>query len=315
MKMKTRILLYILASALLATALLHCSPRRTIPGATDQGQEAEKSGILLHHAELGDVIRRGPWGTPDRGVVDYQYFRESQSRDRTNMVAREWLFKSVRIEWALYENGVKHGLQREWFRSGKPKAESPYHHGKMHGMFKEWDQGGSLVACYRLENGSGIRTRYYPNGRLDAEVCITNNLRTGLDLSGHDNGQVRSIVFMANNDPVGIGFDFYKDGSIEYVSFARGPLISFDRNGKLREKAWQWNGRSLSETEYRNIALANPKAPPYFEDAKKYLELFPGQMQRIVMEVHARPRVKIPIELDETEKPITVATRTPDQRP
>ncbi|EDY15967.1 hypothetical protein CfE428DRAFT_6486 [Chthoniobacter flavus Ellin428] len=68
----------------------------------------------------------------------------------SKMVGKKRFDHGVLVLREIYDLPEKmHGVQREWYRNGRPKSEEPYKHAVMHGVFKklapryfEWEDGG-----------------------------------------------------------------------------------------------------------------------------------------------------------------------------
>ena len=250
-----------------------------------------------------DAERSGPAWTRERDILLYTHFLAGAAHARSNIVAEESFFQNTRVSLELFRNARKHGVQREWFRNGRPKSESPYKDGLMHGIFRQWDGAGNLVAEYKMTNGSGTIVVYGSDGLLARETEIKNNLRNGRSLEFHSNGRVRSVAWF-QGDRVIKGFGFRDNGSVRHVGFGSGPFIYFQPEGSVEQKIWRANGSKVTEAEYKRLAAADFSLIPYYEDASRYKQLVDDSVKAILEKYRNLPPVKIPLELGADGNPL-----------
>lgn len=258
----------------------------------------------LNYGISADSERQGPLPTRERHVITYVYFARGAEQSRSNVLAKESFYKDTRTALELFRHGKKHGIQREWFRNGKIKAESPYKNGVMHGMFKRWSETGDLIAQYRIVNGTGTMRIYQSNGYLDTEPEIKDSRRNGRSIVFFPNQRARSITWFKNDMPAGKGWAFYEDGSPYLIAWSQGPSIYFDQKGLPSRKLWRVNDREITESEYIKLAAADASLPPYYEDASRYKEFVDESINAIIEKYRKLPRVKIPLEFGEKGEPL-----------
>lgn len=79
-----------------------------------------------------------------------------------------------------YLEGMQHGPARDWYSSGKLKAESYYHENVRHGMDREFDEDGNLTSESKFEYGILVYKI-----KKDAEGCVVESRQLDEDSSNY----------------------------------------------------------------------------------------------------------------------------------
>ena len=246
----------------------------------------------------------------DVGKKWVTYFLPNLEPSANSLIASETYDGERLIERALYKDGFKHGVQREWYRNGQLRTEAPYKNGVMHGTFRIWNELGHLIAQYEMMNGAGRVKIYSDNGELVRENQIENSVGNGLSMEVHARDSTRSLFWQKDGEVFGKSFGFCANGKLRHLicystdHIPHGPYISFSEEGISTEKKWFVDGSEVSESEYAVAAAKNPALPPYYEDAAKYREFTNGEVKALLEKYGNLPRVKIPLEFDKSGNPI-----------
>jgi antitoxin component YwqK of YwqJK toxin-antitoxin module len=97
----------------------------------------EPNNYLNYEVPLDSVKKRAGNGRDQ--TVSYNYFKVGGVFSEETRVCREVYFGNQLIKRSLFKNGVKHGMERTWYRNGIIESESPYKEGRMYGKFREWN--------------------------------------------------------------------------------------------------------------------------------------------------------------------------------
>jgi antitoxin component YwqK of YwqJK toxin-antitoxin module len=147
-----------------------------------------------------------------------------------------------------YVNGLKEGLQTEWYESGVKSKEVNYTNGKEHGSTIGWHENGNVE--FKGHNiaglAEGLVEAWHENGTKMSQVSYTKDKREGSYIEWHSNG----VKFTEMN---------YKDG------LENGDEIAWNKNGVMVYKGylindsaeglatyWHDNGKKSSEGMHKN---------------------------------------------------------------
>jgi antitoxin component YwqK of YwqJK toxin-antitoxin module len=89
----------------------------------------------------------------------------------------------------IYKSGMRYGIVREYYESGKLEDEIPYTNGKINGVIKVYYESGNLESEDPWINGriNGVVKLYYEDGKLKSEV-IWNDGKKGATKNYDENG-------------------------------------------------------------------------------------------------------------------------------
>jgi len=267
------------------------------------GQMANDKSYLEYSLPQKDFDKYGPITTPDERVFYTYYFKGASIHDDKAVLGREYFFKETRVKLELFKNGKKHGVQKEWYKDGKPKLESPYKDGVRYGVFRVWNEKGELVGECEIKNGEGVMQIYHSNGRLYQEKHFSQNAENSLALELYDNGQAASLNWYKQGHFFGNSFAFEKDGELQswgnFNSEGRlhGPSVYFEPNINPKQITFYVNGVEADESHYLEEAKKDSNLPPFYKDLTEYKKMLTPEIQQIVEKYKNLPRVKIPLEL------------------
>ena len=112
--------------------------------------------------------------------------------------------RSVRSQ-VNYQNGIKHGQARQFYRNGKQQMEINYVNGSREGITKVFYEDGNLYreSPYVNDQLNGIQLIYHPNGQVAAEIPYRND-EPGIGLKeynakGDDVSDSPKIIFTVDN--------------------------------------------------------------------------------------------------------------------
>jgi len=286
----------------------------------------DKSKDYLNYAIPKDAVKKGPHGTRDGDRITFSYFdpkaiskRHPKYRFPLHVAREEYsLDGKVLLARGLSKgendsgNALPHGIQREWYENGKPKSESPYKNGIMHGTFKQWDKDGRLIACYKMNNGEGVKKVYYPNGRLECEIHYRENEENGPVLQFFESGHMSSMSYKVHDHFLGNSVGFFPDGALhswtmcDMAGELDGPFVEFTPEGEVRidtpegkvEKEVQYyiHGKKVTPEEYQAEAKKDQRLPKYESDPQKYKDYIMDEIKTVVAKYKDMPPVKIPLE-------------------
>jgi len=75
------------------------------------------------------------------------------------------------IKKFFYVNGVLEGPGKEWWKNGNKHREFQFLHGVTVGEVKVYSKDGSLDYIRDMKGGSGVRMRFYEDGKIIKEYC------------------------------------------------------------------------------------------------------------------------------------------------
>ena len=71
-------------------------------------------------------------------------------------------------------NGRRRGVVRVWHKNGVLASEELYQNGLLHGVCRQWNEAGRLLGKYRMVHGTGVQRTWHENGRLQLEFSTVN---------------------------------------------------------------------------------------------------------------------------------------------
>ena len=146
---------------------------------------------------------------------------------------------------------IPDGTVKEYYKSGKLKAEWNYKIGKLDGMCKVYFENGNLMSknSYKDDKRDGItksyyrglrlkyRYEYYKNGQLAYEWKYKDGKREGMTKAYFQNGSLKTRWNHKGDQLDGVIRTYHKSGGIKYIDTYRdGHKINrkaYDSKGKL----------------------------------------------------------------------------------
>lgn len=138
-----------------------------------------------------------------------------------------------------YFNGLLHGQEKVFYKSGVLKSVGYFRDGMLNGTISIYFEDGTLMGRMEmsdnLNNGRGIR--YYSNGNKQLERFFTNNTLEGLSRVWYESGNIKKEEDYKNGLLHGYLRSYYKDGGLfEETKYKHGkPKFkrSYSENGSL----------------------------------------------------------------------------------
>lgn len=114
----------------------------------------------------------------------------------------------------IFNQGLREGLHKEWFRNGNLKDEITFKNGKKNGEFRYWDDKGQLLkdGYYKNDSLDGFIREWYHNGNIKLEVHYISGKMHGLRTEWYKSGHKWSEQKMENGYVIS-GKHFYNDGT------------------------------------------------------------------------------------------------------
>ena len=123
-----------------------------------------------------------------------------------------WLFSEV-----PFKNGLRDGVQKDYYKSGKLRWSGFFKNGKREGSAKSFYENGNVEFEENHINGlqNGIIKEYYENGKIKSERPMKMGKKNGVSRNYHENGQLASIVTFKNDLQEGVQKDYFDNGNLE----------------------------------------------------------------------------------------------------
>jgi antitoxin component YwqK of YwqJK toxin-antitoxin module len=124
-----------------------------------------------------------------------------------------------------YIDGLLHGQERTFYRSGELKSVGYFREGLLNGTVSMYFEDGTLMGRMEMENNlnNGRGIRYYSNGNKQLERFFVNNKLEGLTRGWYESGNIKTEKDYKNGLLHGYLKTYYKDGGIyEEVKYEHG---------------------------------------------------------------------------------------------
>lgn len=141
-------------------------------------------------------------------------------------------------------NGKFHGVCRCWAENEQLISEEFYDEGILHGVRKEWHESGVLKSeLVHLKGVPCSERSWHANGQLGCEVEFVGGKLSGVRRAWYPDGQQKSEYEYQNGQPV-TGKQWYSNGQLVCEeSFRNGRLHGFQRG-------WYENGTPKHDCRY-----------------------------------------------------------------
>jgi len=175
--------------------------------------------ILLRTAIVYAELFMETISNPD-GTIEHIFYSDGKEIAKQILDEDENIIKTI--------GKIPDGIVREYYESGKLKAEWNYEKGKPDGICKTYYESGELMFEYNYKDGDreGITRSFYMSGRLKYEYKYRGGKLDGTVKKYYRNG---NIAFVWK----------YKDGKRE------GIAKSYSKNGSLKAK-WNYKDDQLN---------------------------------------------------------------------
>lgn len=108
------------------------------------------------------------------------------------------------LSWrGTIKNGKPVGIVKHWYENGVLQRECPYDDdGLEHGIVKDWSKEGKLLGESRWEHGTGISKSWFENGRLESESYYVRGKRCGRSRIWWEDAGLMSVAYYINDREV-----------------------------------------------------------------------------------------------------------------
>lgn len=207
-------------------------------------------------------------------VNDTAYFNKDMSYF-TGILIEEYVYDSVYSHESEYDenwidrskdssgihsmttwvNGVKNGIEKEWYRNGNIRYSENWKNGLADGLSQVWYENGNLMIesfWLPIKNGIYIGTHdkfdrwYYENGQLEWDYRYLKGISHGQQRGWYENGQMEFFYTKVNGKIDGKSEEWYKNGNLKSSK----KYIMDKPNGIHRE--WHENGQLKSIENYKD---------------------------------------------------------------
>lgn len=158
-----------------------------------------------------------------------------------------------------YKDGLRDGMQKEWYSNGQLKYEYFFKEGDYHGSLKKWNDKGTLIKTSEFKNGNtwGTVKEWYENGNPMKWNSFHNTEEMKTYFHGpfkywDSTGTLREEYTMIENKMHGVHTKYYEDGHIELRShYSSGKLDgdyrTFHPDGTPKVEAVFSNGEKTDD--------------------------------------------------------------------
>lgn len=200
-KLKTMRKLLLFLTMYIPVALF-AQVNQTDSGGMRQGlwQKTYPNGRLMYKGEFKDDQPVGQWtryyeGGQVKASISYRENSDSAYTQLFDLYGKKmaegvyvnekregrWIFYSRGqvISEEEFANGVRHGMSRTYYPSGKLLETSEWKQGKQEGNYRVFFENGEPYMQCKFSDGkrNGLCLSYFPNGRIEMEAHYLNNLR------------------------------------------------------------------------------------------------------------------------------------------
>lgn len=150
--------------------------------------------IYNHVVEFGSVgFRYIPWDTtvdkkPFSGIT-YKFHANSWHlykiqffwEGRQEMTEHRWFANSIKWQELEFKNGLRHGVHKGWYNTGKVQFYKTYVDDKVHGEFWGWHPNGEVSDYHVFHHGEQIVYKsFIGDGKPYFNYVYRNGKRVGL---------------------------------------------------------------------------------------------------------------------------------------
>lgn len=162
---------------------------------------------------------------------------------------------SLHEEYAVDDQGAKHGSYVRYSATGSLFEKASYEHGQLQGPRTIYYPSGEvqIQEVYADNLLDGIYRSYYPGGVLELEVMYYDNVMKDTLRTYYPEGTVKEVVMMADNEENGPFVEYYPNGQPHWKGTFRngdnevGLLEEYNMEGLLVKKM-MCDDRSVCQT-------------------------------------------------------------------
>ena len=191
--------------------------------------------VLLGCATVPKEVSMKLISNPD-GTKEYVFY--SDGKEITKRIVKDGrVIKTV--------GKIPDGIVKEYYKSGKLKAERNYKNNTVEGMGKQYYENGELMAERNFKDGKleGIEKQYHESGELFSVSNYKDGKEEGKSMMYDENGTLSAELNYRNNKLDGISKIYDENGNIR--------IIETFKNGKrLKREEYDEEGNLEFEKEY-----------------------------------------------------------------
>ena len=146
-----------------------------------------------------------------------------------------------------YVDGLLHGNEKVFYRTGQLKSIAKYINGKVEGAAEFYYNDGTLKARIYIENGvnNGRGVSYYPNGFKSSEGFYFKGKLQGLSRTWYEDGTLMTRGYYSHGKKDGLFTTYYEDGKVfEEIMYDHDTLEykkMYREDGTLADKEVSFN--------------------------------------------------------------------------
>jgi hypothetical protein len=165
------------------------------------------------------------------------------------------------------KDGKPHGKQYYWIAPGKLSSVEPYENGLAHGVAKQWSTSAKLIGTYRMNQGTGIDL--WRQEREDGSVYLSEVLHLKA-------GRPVGFRWGINDDQRTI----YLEDHYNAKGQRHGIWREWDVNGRLRPGFPKFfiRNRAVSKRRYIAACKIDSTLPPYRDADDSPQRVFPRRI-------------------------------------
>jgi uncharacterized protein len=237
-------------------------------------QTYNENGILKSEGNRLNFELDGLWKFYDdtANLVMSIHYREGKKNGMRTAISSEEIIEEE------FKDDVKHGLSTVYFPNKRVKRTIIYENGLEHGLMKEYNDSGMLISLIEYRRGfivnqefinrydnlgrkNGLWKEFWPNGNLKKEYFWRNGVLHGYMKYYNEDGKLQNVEKYINDELIldakevalyEIRYDYYPDGSVKIMgsyrdNVANGIRKEFSKDGTIEKAYIMANGFVIGE--------------------------------------------------------------------
>lgn len=146
-------------------------------------------------------------------------------------------------------------MSSTWHKNGRQATAEHYENGLLHGLCRQWNESGRLLGKYRMVHGTGLQRAWHDNGKLQIEVSTVHSEFCGRSRIWLRDGTLLSERFYLHGKTVST--ETYRDAAAADKSLPRfrgKPGKPLPKNRATEKRIHNVFVRSLLEKPNRSEA-------------------------------------------------------------
>lgn len=158
-----------------------------------------------------------------------------------DVINNDWGVDAVEIN-KNYVNGILHGTEKSFYKSGKLKSIGYFNKGKVNGVVTGYFEDGGIQVRAFFKDGlkQGRVIHYYPNGNRQQEQFYTDDVLDGFHRTWYENGNPMESTPYSKGVVHGIAKTYWEEGGVfEEVKFDYGTpkyMFIYREDGTLADE-------------------------------------------------------------------------------